>query len=72
MARCKSCKAEVLYAETANARRMPLNATPVDDGEWVIIGGRCRRFVPGEDDGRKRYRPHWADCPDAPLFRSAR
>ena len=77
MSRCKACNAELLWGETASGKRMPFNAVPHPDGEWVLLGTRCRLADPAPATGypgagsatEPRYTPHWATCPSAPLFR---
>jgi len=68
VSRCKACEAEILWAETQTGKRMPLNAVPHPDGEWLVEGGRCRLAGPDPATG-PRYTPHWATCSSAPLFR---
>lgn len=78
--RCRSCNAEILWAETANGKKMPLDAEPVDASELlaglqVLLKGRGDH---GEDLVTSAvatglpvplYRSHFATCPDAAQHR---
>lgn len=74
MAECWSCKAPITFALTATGKKMPLDAEPVDDGEYVIDyddEGAPHTFHQPVPDlmGTPRYKPHWATCPHAKQHR---
>ena len=59
---CRSCGAEILWVETQNGKRMPLDFTPE------------RRFVIDPSNGmlaklRNTYVSHFATCPNADQHR---
>jgi len=71
MAKCSSCEAPIIWAQTAAGKNMPLDEQPVlVGGEWVLVNGQTWKAT---DEDRKLHRPlympHWATCPDAPSFR---
>lgn len=60
MALCKSCDAEIFWADTEHGRPMPLERQPRRVA--VVVDGEIVRWVDG-------YEPHWANCPEADLHR---
>lgn len=84
VARCSACHAVIWFGLTAKGKRMPLDPTPVDDGNVVIervdavIGTNAEVALPRvrvlrKDDvvGRDtpRYVAHFVRCPAADRFR---
>lgn len=82
MPACKGCGAAILWAVTLDERAIPLDAEPNDAGNIAMTGrqSRTRRGMPGPEcevagpvglfpDGRKRYMPHHATCPEVEQFR---
>jgi hypothetical protein len=75
LARCRSCKAAVVWAITANEKPMPIDVLTAPDGNIVADGvgrgrfGECpkvRYVKKGEDPGPvPRFTSHFATCPDA-------
>ena len=76
---CRSCRAKILWIETASGKKMPCNAEPVyykttGEGndkvmtpEGVIIS--CDLVTdPSEADGLG-YTPHWSTCNAPDKFR---
>ena len=71
MATCKSCDAEIRWAETPNGKGIPLDPEPVENGNLVMVelnpGGplKVRHVVKGEElgDSVPRYRAHFVTCP---------
>jgi len=64
---CRSCGAEIVWVETENKKRMPIDAEPTDAGKFVLEDE-------GTDTPRALYRPgangerftsHFATCPNA-------
>lgn len=82
MSRCRSCNAEIIWAETAGGKRMPLDVEPVIPdirGLQVLIPGRgdqgedLVRSATADDVALTRfYRSHFATCPNADKHRSPR
>ena len=71
----QDCRAEIVWALTANAKRMPVDAQPSDRGNVALrdTGGPAPlAVVLGADKafGRTDLRTsHFATCPAAPSFR---
>lgn len=79
IAQCRSCRRPITWAITRNGKRMPMDAVPVDDGDWRIelVDGERRivRIVPGGpelDPGVERYSSHFVTCPNADEHRRPR
>lgn len=75
-ARCKSCRAEILWVKAASGKTMPLDAEPAADGNIVEdVGGTFRvlskveRALPATGP---RYRSHHSTCPQAQDWRRNR
>lgn len=78
MAKCRSCQAKIVWAITENGKKMPIDPTPVRDGNVIKTGNRVdgleevhvisSRDVM-EDDQRARYTAHFATCPNAKAHR---
>lgn len=71
MSTCGSCGAAIEWVTTeTNARPMPLDAEPRDDGNIVVIddlfGHKLARYVPAGEGDRVS---HFATCPDAASHR---
>jgi hypothetical protein len=70
---CRSCGAEILWCRTVNNKSIPVDAKPVEYGGNIVIRDgvaiTLKRDEPSEA-GEKRYRSHFATCPDAKKFRS--
>lgn len=75
---CGSCGAPIFWAQTESGRSMPVDATPVLDGNVVLYdhGGsiRARVLKKGEEPrpGEKRRTSHFQTCPHAPQHRRSR
>lgn len=80
--RCTTCQSPIWWALTEAGKRMPMRPGPAPDGQWVIGDWArdtrapiVRHHDPLLDRVRERttslprYRPHWADCPDADQHR---
>lgn len=74
MATCRSCGAEILWAESESTGKwVPLDATPTARGNLVLISGKVRPY--GEADQRlhrDRYVSHFSTCADADDWRKDR
>jgi len=73
MAKCSSCEAEIIWAETGSGKHMPLDAVPSDKGNMVFVKGKT--WVATEMD-RRLYRElhasHFSTCPNAAHHRRRR
>lgn len=67
MARCRSCGAEIVWAETSGGRYMPLDPEPRQDGNMIIENGRA--IAAGPLDQGERFVAHFVSCPDAAAWR---
>lgn len=67
MARCKGCRAEIVWRFTEKGERMPLDAKPTREtgqGVYVFDGAEhIRAYLPLLDGDVERYMNHWATCP---------
>lgn len=66
MSKCRGCSAPIVWAETEQGKRMPLDATPLKRAVRVP-SDRGEMVVRIEDT----WTPHWATCPVASSFKRA-
>jgi hypothetical protein len=61
---CRSCGAQMIFARTKKGAMMPLDATPVADGKYVIIEQEDGLWAlsAGEDFAGERYNSHYKTC----------
>lgn len=68
----------MLVVSAATGSTMPFSTTPDPAADWRITfeghgGTPVARHIEQDElfppDSDHRYRPHWADCPDADTFR---
>lgn len=72
MSTCRSCGAEILWSETMTGKKIPLDPEQVLGGNIVLEAeGALARIVKPEP-GVKRYRSHFASCPQAEQHRRPR
>lgn len=74
---CRSCKAEVFWAQTEAGRKVLVDISPVPGGNLRIEsgpGGKPLAIVVAgaAEGGEPRYRSHFATCPDAAAWRRPR
>jgi len=78
ISRCRSCSAEIVWAETTGGERMPLDVRPAAGGNVRLVddNGTRRAHVVGStidlfdpDDDGTRFMPHFVSCPDAGSWR---
>ena len=80
LSRCRSCKAEIVWAVTGTGSPMPFDAEPDPKGEWRLAAAPAGRppravYVPVEKRAgleRELLRVHFASCPDADKHRRMR
>ena len=65
--RCKSCSQPVLWCLTKNEKPMPVNPTPILNGNLDLVGDHALYVKP--DPAVARYVSHWATCPNADQHR---
>ncbi|HKE79039.1 MAG TPA: hypothetical protein VKB54_07010 [Solirubrobacteraceae bacterium] len=76
-ATCRSCGAQIVWAETEKGRRMPVDADPNPLGQIVLRGhGTTPLAICGVPDdaypGEPRYASHFQTCPQAGDWRRRR
>lgn len=70
MSTCNSCGAEIQWLATCNGKSIPLDVTPAEDGNLVIVDGVARVIKKGQDPQFKvRWKSHFATCPNAARHR---
>lgn len=70
--RCRACEAEIFFAKTERGKWIPIDAKPNLDGNLEIIaGGSPILALPVAPllPPAKRYKSHFATCPNAGQFR---
>jgi hypothetical protein len=73
--RCRSCRAEIVWATTGAGKAMPVDAEPVDDGNVLLDEDDGYLFAtvvsPGQIplDGSPLYASHFASCPNSSQHR---
>lgn len=77
MSTCRGCDAPIIWAKVrrrwdAPETNMPLDAEPVEDGEWLYDPDTEKATYVGREPSLipdNRHRAHWAQCPDSERFR---
>ena len=76
MASCRSCGAELVWAVTANGKRIPLDTKPVEhpkSGLFRLVSAgidpRIRPPLAASADADDLYVSHFATCPNAEEWR---
>ena len=70
MSTCRSCGAELLWGETKNGKRIPLDVTTAIDGNLELDGRSVRHVTPDANALGNRYKSHFVTCPGAAAHRS--
>jgi hypothetical protein len=73
VARCRSCEAPILWAETINGKRIPLDEAPVEDGRFVLdetYDPPLAEYAKGGDP-REKFTSHFATCAQADRWRKS-
>ena len=63
MPKCKSCQKEIIWIETENFKKMPLDATPTRGYTNVYSGKPVYMEI---------HQSHFATCPDADQHRKTK
>lgn len=68
---CAACGAEIFFAKTEADKWIPIDAAPVRDGNLEILDGYPVLAIPIAPllPPAKRYKSHFATCPEADRFR---
>jgi len=73
MSECRSCGAEIVWAQTEYGKRIPLDAAPYqgDDprGLFVLRSGTAMAVPPDAFPDEPNYRTHFVTCPDRDAWR---
>lgn len=70
MSHCRSCNAEIIWAETIDGNWMPIDSKPAEDGILVLLNGKIRLAKPSDRAlHRPLYLSHFATCPHASKWR---
>jgi len=77
VATCKGphCGAEIVWCRTQKGKRVPLDAEPTKDGDWLIEGPEGEpnpvavKLPTHAEYTGPRYVAHWVTCPDRDHFR---
>lgn len=69
---CRSCGAGMIWTETTNGRKMPVDAHPSPSGSFVLTPvvdepSPLATFLPAGEryEGHVLYTSHFATCPNA-------
>lgn len=71
-AKCRSCGAEIVWAQTKQGKKMPVDAAAHPDGTLKVTAERDGTLVVevrAPEGTQPRYRPHFSTCPDAESWR---
>lgn len=65
---CRKCGAPTVEAFTEQGQRLPLDATPTPDGDWLVVAQRVPSHSPvirraTDERTADRYEVHHASCP---------
>lgn len=74
-----NCGAEILWTETLQQKRLPVDSEPTEDGTIALEDRGLGRVIGHVFSGRNLasmrfrgaslYKVHWATCPDSDMFR---
>ncbi len=71
--RCHSCEAPVRWVRTASGKAMPIDPEPVDGGNvWLDSNGVAHVGDEQWAPSPRRYKSHFATCPNAAKHRRPR
>ena len=78
---CRSCNRPIVWAVSNNGKNIPMDPEPVANGTHIMASstrdGRIHFDIVAYNEqfhgtDAKRYRSHFASCPDAAKFRRPR
>ncbi len=76
IAECRRCHAEIIWCRTGRGKKMPVDAEPTADGQFVIEGDDhdpLVRRLPNDAAATytgEKHTSHFATCPNADEFRN--
>lgn len=70
MTKCRSCGAPVFWARTTNDKNIPVDAEPVEDGNFHVIAGQVVYHLAPAMGEQPKYKSHFATCPEANAWRA--
>lgn len=73
MATCRSCGAGIRWARTLAGKSIPLDPSPVDDGNLVVVDGVAMSRANANLRGAgplPLFKSHFATCPNADRHRN--
>lgn len=72
-ATCRSCGARIRWARTLKGKAIPLDRSPVDDGNLVVVAGVAMSRANATARGAgplPLFKAHFATCPNADRHRT--
>jgi hypothetical protein len=77
---CRSCEAPIVWCRTRSGKSMPVDADPVERGEFYLVEGDDGKLeahhvgssAEGVADDADRYTSHFATCENAAQHRKPR
>ena len=74
--RCRSCGAEIVWAEFASGKKCPFDAEPSPSGEWALNEAydppKATKVTRATGSGEEGFTSHFATCPNAGTHRVRR
>jgi hypothetical protein len=75
--KCRSCGAAILWVKTVAGKAMPLDAVPAEDGNIALMPAGAMVLPKetadlGQKIGARRYKSHFATCPNAAKHRKGK
>lgn len=76
IASCRSCGEPIIWTETTNGKRMPVDAEPVPAGQWALddryATPRAGKIVKAAGSSEDGFTSHFSTCLFADEHRSRR
>lgn len=73
--KCRSCGASIIWCETVNGKRMPVDEDPDPNGKIVldetVDPPKAAAFTEAADSGADRFTSHFATCVDSKKWRKS-
>ncbi len=73
---CRTCGAEIIWAEMPSGKRCPFDVEPSSAGQWDLEEDRgtvlAVSLQRAEGSGEEGYTSHFATCPNAATHRRGR
>lgn len=69
-AKCRSCGAAIIWAETPAGKKMPMDAEPAVDGDWFFQGDKVFKHLKiDETPAPPLHKSHFSSCQNAAQHR---